>query len=130
MSGDRSHLEKTITCVSERSGMASMGIFLRAIHPPTAATATRRKIKNRFRAEKSIILSIIVVTHQFPAYTCSFLHANIVLWDIWVLPPLLQPLPFLWLSISIQNQSKNWHWLQSALQHAPPQQRFHLLPEP
>src|ERR1035438_2453396 len=59
MSGLRSHLAYTITCVSERSGIASSFVFLIAFHPSTMATATKRKIRNLFLSLNSIILFII-----------------------------------------------------------------------
>src|SRR6266702_5906503 len=62
MSGLRSHLAYTITWVSDKSGIASSFVFLIAFHPSTMATATKRKIRNRFLSLKSIILFIIGIS--------------------------------------------------------------------
>src|ERR1035437_2287354 len=59
MSGLRSHLEYTITWVSERSGMASSFVFFIACQPKSTATPTNRSTRNFRRAENSISLLIM-----------------------------------------------------------------------
>src|SRR5262245_37240111 len=59
MSGLRSQREKTITCVSERSGIASSGIFLIVQLAAASATAVKISTRNLLRALNSMIRSII-----------------------------------------------------------------------
>src|SRR5664280_2705358 len=59
MSGLRSHLEYTITWVSERSGMASSLVFFMDCQPKRTAAPTSRNTRNFRFAENSIILLII-----------------------------------------------------------------------
>src|SRR2546425_3564401 len=55
------HSVKTITCTSERSGMASSGTWRRDQRPPTVANRVKRMTKNRLCALYSIIRSIMTV---------------------------------------------------------------------
>src|SRR5262249_39780516 len=48
-----------MTCVSDRSGMASRVMFLIEYNPANVAIPMKRKAMNLFRAQNSIILSII-----------------------------------------------------------------------
>src|SRR5262245_49000404 len=48
-----------MTCVSDRSGMASRVMFLIEYNPASVAIPTKRKTMNLLRAQNSIILSII-----------------------------------------------------------------------
>src|SRR6266700_2780325 len=64
MSGLRSHLLYTITCVSERSGIASSLVLLSEYHPSVPATAVNMKTMNLLRAQISMIRFII---GQLPA---------------------------------------------------------------
>src|SRR5262245_22027282 len=59
MSGLRSHREYTMTWVSERSGSASRPMCVRLQTPRKSAAPVSVKTMNRFRAEKSMMRSII-----------------------------------------------------------------------
>src|SRR5437870_10763720 len=59
MSGLRSHLLYTITCVSERSGIASSFVLFSEYQRSVPATAVNRKTMNLLRAQISIIRFII-----------------------------------------------------------------------
>src|SRR5215813_3214559 len=48
-----------MTCVSDRSGMASRVMFFIEYNPPNVAIPMKRKTMNLFRAQNSIVLSII-----------------------------------------------------------------------
>ena len=47
-----------ITCTSERSGMASIGVFLMAQTPPPTMPTISRMTTNALRALKAMIFSI------------------------------------------------------------------------
>src|SRR2546430_4863341 len=55
------HSVKTMTCTSERSGMASSGTWRSDQRPPTVANRMKRMTKNRLWALYSIIRSIMTV---------------------------------------------------------------------
>src|SRR5258707_207597 len=60
MSGLRPiHSVETITWVSERSGIASRGVFRKARMPRAAVTRTTDTVRTRFRAHHAIQRSII-----------------------------------------------------------------------
>src|ERR1019366_3136236 len=60
MSGLRSQREKTITCVSPRSGIASVGIWRMDHTPHAQAAATMKKIRYLLRTERAIRRSIML----------------------------------------------------------------------
>src|SRR6266581_7844095 len=61
MSGLRSHLEYTITCVSDRSGIASSFVFFIECQPRSRATLMNKKTRNLFSAQMSIIRLIMLL---------------------------------------------------------------------
>src|SRR6266567_4953555 len=61
MSGLRSHLEYTITCVSDRSGIASSFVFFSECQPRSRATPMNKKTRNLFFAQMSIIRLIMLL---------------------------------------------------------------------
>src|SRR5438477_9947735 len=58
MSGLRSHFEKTLTCVSDKSGSASMAMCCMLQTPITARTTTMTRTRPRLTAHQRMILSI------------------------------------------------------------------------
>src|SRR6266568_3494205 len=79
MSGLRSHLEYTITCVSDRSGIASSFVFFIECQPRSRATPMNRKTRNLFFAQMSIIRLIMLLGlrehfRQAPQNTTALCH--------------------------------------------------------